>query len=185
MFCGIIDTASRIGVISLHSFKSVFGGEKVKVISKRVSVGLLSLVFLLALVSASPVAAKVPLRWNISAVYYGGVGGYPDWYGEIVTDDGIHGEFSMWITDAIFLSNGQKLQADWYIDWGNDQYLEGNVKGTFVYATHDYLYDGGDYVCNGFVTGASLECSDLDGRNVHIMGHITPYWTTEAMFQIN
>ena len=174
MCCSVYDTASRIGV------ESVSGGEKVKGISKRVSVGLLSLVFLLALVSASPVQAKTPIRWDYTANYVATP--TTDWFGEI----GENGEIGIWIYDFQFLSNGQKLAMNWWIDFDDGGHLEGTAHGFFVYETHDYLYDGGRYVANGKVTDTSPDWSHLQGRNVHIMGYIAPWFSmTEGIFQIN
>ena len=161
----------------------MFGGEKVKGISKRVGVGVLSLMFLLALVSASPVVAKVPLRWDVSAAYDGVV----TWNGDVYAEDGSHGVFTLTVLDAVFLSNVQHSICIWRIDWGDDVYIEGTALGTFVYTTTPLnMMDGGDYVFNGEVTYASPEWSYLVGRNTHVMGHVTPWpWTTEGVLQIN
>ena len=157
-----------------------------KGISKRVGVGLLGLMFMLALVSATPVEAKVPQLWEASAVYYGGYGGYPDWYGDVWTEDGLHGIFNWIILDVTFLSNVQHYDSFWWIEWDDGGLVEGTATGKLVYTTTPhYVLDGGDYVFNGKVTYASSDWSYVDGRNVHIMGHVTPYWTTTAVIQIN
>lgn len=158
----------------------VMGGENVMSLSKRVSVGLLSLVFLLALVSASPVQAKTPIRWDFAARYVPTP--TTDWIGEIGED----AEIGMFITDVVFLSNGQKLAIDWWINFDGGGHLEGTAHGFFVYETHDYVLDGGQYVLNGEVTGTSTEWSHLLGRNVHIMGYVAPWFSiTEGVLQIN
>ncbi|MFW9964333.1 MAG: hypothetical protein ACFFCX_12255 [Candidatus Sifarchaeia archaeon] len=150
--------------------------------SKRVSVSLLSIIFLVALVSAIPVEAKTPIRWDVTAEYVGYYT-YPDWVGEILGEDATIG---MFISEVVFLSNGQKLVVDWWIDFIDGGHLEGTVHGFFVYETHNYLYDGGQYVLNGKVTDTSPDWSHLNGRNVHIMGIITPWpWFTEGTCQIN
>jgi len=154
-----------------------------KGISKRVGVGLLSMLFMLALVSAMPVEAKVPLRWEGTATYDGMV----TWNGDIIREDGGHGTLTWSSLDSVFLSNVQHSSSSWRIDWDDDGYIEGTAEGTWVYnvVPHDYFY-GGDYVYNGKVTGASSDWADLVGRKVHIMGHVSPWWwTTEAVFQIN
>lgn len=160
----------------------VKGGEDVMSMSKRVGVAVIGTIFLVALVSAVPVEAKTPIRWDYVADYIGYYS-YPDWYGELV---GENAEIGIFITDVVFLSNGQKLDAIWWIEFDDGEYLEGTMKGFFVYTTHDNLYDGGQYVLNGEVTDTSPDWSDWNGRNVHVMGFVTPWpWVTNGVFQIN
>ena len=153
-----------------------------KNLTKRLSVGLLGLVFLLALTSVSPVEARVPMRWDVTVAYLGGI----YWDGDIWREDRSHGDFSMVLTDYTLLSNGQKIAIVWLIEWDDGGYLQGTFKGTYVYTTHEYGLDGGDVVGNGKVTDTSPELSELDGRPVHVMASICPWpWIAEGVFQIN
>ena len=158
------------------------GGEKMKNISKKLSMGFLCLMLLLVLISANPVEAKVPLRWEYSMVYQGGI----HWQGDIYTADGMHGDFTWILTDYEMKSNGQKLSLIWMIEWDDGSYIVGNMDGTFVYETHEYGLDGGTFVGNGAVTDTSTEWSEVYGRNVHIDGDVCPWpWIAEGVFQIN
>ncbi len=153
-----------------------------KNVTKKLSVGLLGLVFLLTLVSVSPVEAKVPMRMNFS------IGIIPpiSWSGDIWTDDGSHGYMNLYLTDYTLLSNGQKGSVIWLIDWDDGSHLEGTLDMTFVYATHGSGMDGGEVVGNGIVTEASPEWSDWDGRNVHVMASVSPWpWIANGVFQMN
>ena len=146
-----------------------------KGISKRVSVGLLSLIFLLALVSAMPVEAKVPLRWEYTANYTFD----PEWTGVILSDDSSSGTIYLDIIEAIDLPDVQHFTGIWQIDWGDDGYIEGVFKGKVVWSE-------GEYVINGQVTETSDNWAHLNGRNIHIMGIIDlSVWTTHGSFQIN
>ncbi|MFX0053311.1 MAG: hypothetical protein ACFFAD_00165 [Candidatus Hermodarchaeota archaeon] len=147
--------------------------------SKRVGVGLLSIIFLVALVSAMPVEAKTPIRWDISAMFVGNA----TWLGEIIGEDATAGIFS---SEIVFLSNGQKMVSEWWIDFIDGGYIKGTAHGFFVYETNSNILDGGKYVLNGKVTFTSPDWSHLNGRNVHVMGIITPFpFFTEATIQIN
>jgi len=151
--------------------------------SRRVGVALMSIIFLVALVSALPVEAKVPLRWEGIAAYDGVV----TWNGDIVREDGGHGTLTWTALESVFLPNVQHSSSFWRIDWDDGEYIEGTAEGTWAYnvVPHDYFY-GGDYVFNGEVTSASSDWSHLVGRNVHIKGYVTTWpWTTHAVFQIN
>lgn len=149
-------------------------------VSKRVGVGLLSIIFLMALVSAMPVEAKTPIRWDVSAKYVGNA----TWLGVVIGEDATAGIFS---SEIVLLSNGQKMVSDWWIQFDGG-YIKGTSHGFLVYETHNSLLDGGKYVLNGKVTETSPDWSHLNGRNVHVMGIITPTpqtLITEATIQIN
>ena len=146
-----------------------------KGISKRASVVFLSLIFLLTLVSAMPVEAKVPLRWEFSCNY----SGIPTWTGEIIRDDGIKGDFYQDILVAIWMGNVQHFSGVWWIDWDDGGHIEGTQKGSFTYAINQYTV-------NGWITETSSDWSHLDGRKIHTIGIID--WSlgyTEGVYQIN
>lgn len=146
-----------------------------KEISKKLGVGLLSLVFLLALVFATPVEAMTPLRWD----YYASYTFEPEWTGSILRDDGVSGTLCLDVVEWVFLPEVQKFNGIWWIIWDDGGYLEGNHHGTEVYVS-------GDYVINGKVTETSDDLNHLNGRNVHIMGNIDfSFYTTTGQFQIN
>ncbi|MHA2426007.1 MAG: hypothetical protein ACXAEF_14550 [Candidatus Thorarchaeota archaeon] len=153
-----------------------------KKVMRKMGVGLLSFVLLLVLVSASPVEAKVPLRWEYSMVYQGGI----LWEGDIYTADGMHGHFTWILTDYVLHSNGQLVSFNWRIDWDDGSYIEGYMDGISVYETHGSGLDGFSYVSNGEVTDTSLEWSGLNGCNIHTDGNTCPWpWIAEGVFQIN
>jgi hypothetical protein len=155
----------------------VFGGERMKEISKKLGVGIISLVFLLALVSANPVEAITPLRMDYSASYTF----EPEWTGVIIRDDGVTGTLCFDVIEWVDLATIQKSSGIWWINWADGGYLEGTQNGKVIWAK-------GEYVINGKVTATSDDVAYLDGRNVHIMGTIDmsffPY-TTTGVFQIN
>ena len=148
-----------------------------KAISKRVGVGLLSMIFLLALVSAMPVEAKTPLRWEYTANYTF----EPEWTGVIVFDDGSSGTITLDIIDWIDLKNVQHFDGIWSITWDDGGYIKGTQGGKLVHSTSDY-------VINGKVTETSDNREHLNGRNIHIMGFIDYSGclpATIGLFQIN
>jgi len=152
----------------------------VKGISKRVSVGLLSLIFLLALVSAMPVEAKTPLRWEVTAEYTGFTTDI-EWTGVILRDDGVSGIIYLDIIDIVDLTNVQHFAGIWQIDWGEGEYIVGSFKGQMVWSESEYVF-------NGQITETSDNWAHLNGRNVHCMGIVdySPWpFVTNAIFQIN
>ena len=145
-----------------------------KGISRRACVGLLSLIFLLALVSACPVEAKTPLRWEAFSYYTF----EPEWSGDIYRGDGVHGYLYLDVIEWVDLPNVQHVSGIWWIDWDDGQYIVGDYKGKVVWST-------GEGVLNGQVTDTSPDWSYLDGRNVHITSTISPVWTAYTIIQIN
>ena len=151
-----------------------------KRISKRVGVGLLCAIFMLTLVSAMPVEAKVPLRWEYTADQTG----VPLWTGEIVTGDGVVATIIFDIPDDTWkgLNNGEVWSGPWSVTWADGEYISGTQSGVLVYTTSDY-------VINGKITETSEGCKDLDGRHIHIMGTLDysawPLLKTIGIFQIN
>jgi hypothetical protein len=146
----------------------VKGGEKVMSMSKKVSVGLLSIVFLVALVSAVPVDAKKPYRWYSESYYTGD----PEWTGEIWTEDGKHGAFYWDNNNDAYIFLGpegdkvQKFSGIWWILWDDESgggYIEGTHKGSYTYAIMQFTI-------NGWVTDTSDDWSHVDGRKIHTVG---------------
>lgn len=145
--------------------------------SKRLGVCILSMVFLLALVSAMPVQAKTPLRWEYSAIQTFD----PLWTGDIVSDDGVSGTIILDVIWWIDLNNVEHFSGIWYITWDGGGYLKGTQAGKLVFST-------GAYIINGQVTETSDNWDYVNGRNIHIMGSIDySTWPLETtgMFQIN
>ncbi|MHA2024322.1 MAG: hypothetical protein ACW98U_00355 [Candidatus Thorarchaeota archaeon] len=163
-------------------------------ISKKVAVGLLSIVFLVALVSAVPVDANKGFskyRWW-SELWYTG---YPEWTGEIWTggpDDIYGGQHGMvyWDNDDDayrFLGpdgeSVQKFSGKWWIIWDDGGYIEGTHKGSYSYAT-------ATPIINGHITlveaGEDYDWSFLLGRKIKTFSSIDwDTFTIEGYSQIN
>jgi hypothetical protein len=153
----------------------MFGGEKVVSTSRRASVALMSFIFLVALVSAVPVEAKVPLRWEANVTYTWN----PTWTGIIMTEDGLSGTIALDIAEARVTGDVEHSILDWWIEWDGGGYIEGTLEGILILSTYRYTF-------NGQVTDTSEDWAFLDGRNVHVMGSIDlSLWTTSPIFQIN
>ncbi len=144
--------------------------------SKSVYIALLSLMFLMTLVSAMPVEAKKPLRWEINAHYTSD----PTWTGVVLRDDGFSGSLLMDIITFVDLPDVQHFTGILQIKWdGGGGYIEGTYAGKVVWSE-------GRYVINGQITETSDNWAHLNGRNIHIMGTIDmSVWTTNAILQIN
>ncbi len=140
-----------------------------------IGVGLLTLIFIFALVPAVPVEANVPLRCDFAAHYTF----EPEWTGDIWSEDGTHGILILDIIEWRDLPDVQHFSGDWSITWDDGEYLTGAQKGKVVWLT-------GDFVLNGKVSETSSEWTHLDGRNVHVMGYIdTTWWNSYGVFQFN
>lgn len=133
--------------------------------SKRASVVLLSVIFLIALVSAVPVDAKKPYRWYSESYYTG----YPEWTGEIWTEEGEHGTFYWDNNDDAYIFLGtdgmkvQKFSGIWWIDWDDGGYIQGTHKESYTYAIMQFTI-------NGWVTDTSDDWSHVDGHKIHTVG---------------
>lgn len=146
-----------------------------KRLSKRVCVGLMGMIFMLALVSANPVEAKVPLHWDVNATYTFD----PEWTGVIVREDGVSGSIILDIIESKFVADLEISKSIWLIEWEDGGYIEGTLEGMVSYRKLVYVF-------NGKITVTSDNWSHLNGRNVHVTGNIHPsFWTTWATFQIN
>jgi hypothetical protein len=143
--------------------------------SKRIGVAVVSFIFLVALVSAVPVAAEKPFsvhRWW-SEVYWTG---YPisdiEWTGDIWTEDGEHGTI-YWDNFGFYLlgpENNPKVQkfwGVWWIDFGSDGTVDifGYHDGSFTFAIMQCII-------NGHVTETSDDWSDFDGRKIHTVNFV-------------
>ena len=152
--------------------------------SKRVSVALLSIIFLVALVSAVPVEAKKDFsvyRWWTEYTYTG----VPEWTGEVWTEDGEHGAMYWDNDDSAYIFLGpegdkvQKFAGIWWIEWDDGDYIEGTHKGSYAYATVTPII-------NGEITIATGDWSLLLGRHVKTFSSINwETYTIEGWFQIN
>ncbi len=171
----------------------VKGGENILSMSKRIGVAVVSIIFLVALVSAVPVDAKKPFsvyRWwsEVSIM---------DMTGDIWTGgpegkyDGVRGTIHWDNQGAIWLGpegrqpypyEGNKVQkfwGEWWIEWDDGSYIEGTHDGSFTYAISQSTV-------NGRITDATGVWSDLEGRHMHSLGNI--FWSElslEYYLQIN
>jgi hypothetical protein len=157
--------------------------------SKRVGVAVISIIFLVALVSAVPVDAKKGFsvhRWW-SEVYYNFDPAFTyEWKGDIWTEDGKHGTIYWDNTGVKFLgpegSKEQKFWGVWWIDWDDEfggGYIEGTHDGSFTYAIMQCTI-------NGRITETSDDWSYLDGRKIHTVSYVDfGNFVIEHYLQIN
>ncbi|UCH04645.1 MAG: hypothetical protein JSW05_00340 [Candidatus Thorarchaeota archaeon] len=159
----------------MRDLYNVKGGENVMSLSKRMSVGLLGIIFLVALVSAIPVEANKPHRWYADMSYTG----EPSWTGVIETEDGKTGAF-YWDNEDFYVlgpeqkPSVQKFWGVWGIDWDGDGLddIHGTHYGSFTYAILQFTV-------NGRVTDASGAWSYMDGWKIHTVGNVN--WETFHM----
>ncbi|MHA2381210.1 MAG: hypothetical protein ACXACT_01480 [Candidatus Thorarchaeota archaeon] len=149
-------------------------------VSKRVSVGLLSIVFIVALVSAVPVDAKKPFsvyRWY-SEVTYDLAGDYDwEWSGDIWAGEKEQAEHGTIYWDNFgFFDRGpedngkvQKYWGKWWIIWDDGDYIEGTHEGSAPYVIFQSNI-------KGKITFADGDWSHLEGRNMHSLSRVLfPY----------
>jgi len=162
------------------------GGENVMKMSKRIGVAVVSIIFLVALVSAVPVDAKKPFsvyRWW-SEVYYNFDPAFTyEWKGDIWTEDDEHGTIYWDNLDYRFLGPAedkvQKFWGVWWIWWDDGGYIEGTHDGSFAYAISQCTI-------NGHITETSAGWSYLDGRKMHTVSYVDfELFTIEHYLQIN
>ena len=145
--------------------------------SKRVGVAVISIIFLVALVSAVPVDAKKGFskhRWW-SEVYYNFNPDFTyEWKGDIWTGDegeSVHGTIYWDNLGAIWLGPAgdkvQKFWGVWWIDFGSDDIVD-------VYGYHDGSFTYAIMQCtiNGHITETSDDWSYLDGRKIHTVSFV-------------
>jgi hypothetical protein len=154
----------------MRNLYKVRGGENVMSMSKRMSVGLLSIIFLVALVSAMPVEAKKGFSTHVwwSEVWWTGSPSNPiEWTGYVVTDNGEEGTMYWDNHGAIFLGPDgqahQKFWGEWWIDFDLDDGIVdilGTHRGAFDYAENKATI-------NGYITHAIGDWSYLEGRRMH------------------
>jgi len=158
--------------------------------SKKVGVAVVSIIFLVALVSAVPVDANKGFskyNWWAELWYTG----YPEWTGDIWTggpDDIYGGQHGMiyWDNDDDayrFLGpDGDKVQkfsGTWWIIFDDGGYIEGTHAGSFTYAISQCTI-------NGQITETSTDWSYLVGRRVHTVSFVDfVAFTIDHYFQIN
>ncbi|MFW9909368.1 MAG: hypothetical protein ACFFEF_12400 [Candidatus Thorarchaeota archaeon] len=136
--------------------------------SRKIGVAVISIVFLVALVSAVPVEAKKDFsvyRWWTVFNYTES----PEWTGEIWTEGtsgGEHGTMYWDNDDDAYRFLGpdgesvQKFSGIWWIIWDSGATIKGTHKGSWSYATVTPII-------NGRITEATGEWSYLEGRIVH------------------
>ena len=113
----------------------------------------------------------------------------PTWIGDCWNEDGDHGNFYWYNTEAYFLGpegspKVQKFSGIWWADWDNGDHVQGTHVGSFVYAINQYTI-------NGRVTEATGNYANLMGRHIHTVGPVD--WTggiyglgySESYFQVN
>lgn len=144
-------------------------------IPKRLGVILLSLVFMVSLVSATRVDAARPYRWEMASSVNLPPWSIdnPTWVGDIWNDEGEHGDFYWYNEGAYFLGpeddpKVQQFWGIWWIDWDDGSHIQGTHDGTFVYAISQYTI-------NGRITVATGEWSVLVGHRIHTVGFVD--WT--------
>jgi hypothetical protein len=158
------------------------------IMGRKTTVALLAFVFMVALVYATPVEAKKPLRW-LTACSINLPPWTPDnptWIGDVYAEDGAHGEFYWFNTGAEVYKNEnmQKFWGIWWAVWDDGSCVEGIHEGSFTYAI-------GQYTINGRVTLATGQFSDLVGRKIHTVGRVDMtggiygIGYSEGIFQIN
>ena len=143
-------------------------------VSKNIGVAIVSIIFLVALVSAMPVDAKKDFsvqRWW-SEVYWTGHLGYIEWTGNIWTEDDVHGTIYWDNFDSFLLGPAdnpkiQKFWGAWWIDFGSDGTIDisGYHSGTFTFAIMQC-------VINGHITQTSADWSSFDGRKIHTVNFV-------------
>ena len=138
--------------------------------SRKMSVGLLSLVFLVTLVAIVPVPveAKKPIKWW-QECHFNYPTFKPTWVGDIWREDGSHGDFYWDNLGYVVLGpDGDKVQhfwGVWGIDWDDSGYIEGTHKGTFTYSINQANIVGR-------ITGTSDGWSHLMDCKIHTLSPV-------------
>ena len=153
--------------------------------SKRIGVAAISIIFLVALVSAVPVEAKkgfsVYRWWSEVSIF--------DMTGKIWTGgpdgkyDGLEGTIHWDNQGGIYLGPAgdkvQKFWGEWWIMWEDGGHIKGTHDGSFAYAISQSTV-------NGRITEATGDWSYLEGRNMHSLGFIDfSVFRLEYYLQIN
>lgn len=144
--------------------------------SKRVGVAVISIIFLVALVSAVPVDAKKPFsvyRWysevtfDLADLYEWEWSGYI-WAGE--KDQAERGTIYWDNFDTLELGpegnkKVQKYWGKWWIIWEDGDYIEGTHEGSAPYVIFQSNI-------KGKITMATGGWSHLEGRNMHSLSRV-------------
>ncbi len=154
--------------------------------SKRIGVAVVSIIFLVALVSAVPVEAKKDFsvyRWWTEFSYTGS----PEWTGTVLTHDGEQGTMYWDNDDDAYRFLGpdplnpvvQKFSGIWWIVFSDGDRIEGTHKGSWSYSTVTPII-------NGRITKATGSWSYLEGRIIHTDSIIyLDTFTIDGYFVIN
>jgi hypothetical protein len=149
--------------------------KNVMSMSKRIGVALVSIIFLVALVSAVPVEAKKGFsvyRWWSETNYNFDPEFTYEWKGDIWAGEKGEGEHGTIYWDnfgAIWLGPAgdkvQKFWGVWWIEWDSGEHIEGTHEGSFTYAIMQCTI-------NGRITVTSDDWSYLDGRKIHTVNYV-------------
>lgn len=155
--------------------------------SRKVSVAVLALVFMVALVYATPVQAKDIIRWeyydkmNVPIPEPPGHTLDGEIWGEDVNGNPVHGDFYWVNTGRFYAGETVHMYGYWGIDWGQDGSTDISGMHTGVWVLSNNRVN-----VRGTVTAASPGWTHLIGRNVHTV--VTMDMTTltiSGIFQIN
>jgi len=128
----------------------------------------MALVFMVALLCATPVEAKNLHRWE-SVSYINPFGPYspenPSVSGEILREDGTTGSVYWVNTDEKVMHGAGFGYGYWMIEWDDGLWIRGTHRVTV-------RYSNAKIVGNGKVTDASQALTPLIGRNAHYSGII-------------
>ncbi len=151
------------------------------IVSRRLGVAVLTLVFMVALVYATPVQAKVPLRWEYNVtmpVFPAPPPPQPTLVGW-AKGDGMEGDMYWVNTGRFYAGETVHLYGYWWIEWEDGSVVEGTHSGVWVFATNRVI-------ANGVVTAADPGYEYLIGRHIHT-NEIFSFETMSigGIFQIN
>lgn len=132
------------------------------IVNRKVGVAALTLVFMVALVYATPVQAAKIIRWDYCVtmpVFPAPPPPTPTLIGWI-KGDGMEGDMYWVNTGRFFAGETVHLYGYWWIEWEDDSMIEGTHTGVWVLSNNRLN-------ARGVVTDASPKWSDLIGRNIH------------------
>lgn len=151
------------------------------IVSRRVGVAVLTLVFVVALVYATPVQANKIVRWEYSVTMTAFPAPPPPqptlagW----VKGDGMDGDMYWVNTGRFFAGETIHLYGYWWIEWEDGSVIKGTH--TAVWALSNNLLNA-----RGVVTAATPGYAHLIGRNIHTVEIFSMQtFSIGGIFQIN